>query len=35
VQALDQVLAGGEALDEIVDALAADERRRQLGDGAP
>ncbi len=33
VQALDQVLAGGEALDEIVDALAADERRRQLGDG--
>ena len=34
LQALDQVLAGGEPLDEIVDALAADERRRQLGEGA-
>ena len=29
VHALDRVLAGD--LDEIVDALAADERRRQLG----
>ncbi len=32
LHALEQVLAGGEQLDEIVDALAADERRRQLGD---
>jgi peptide chain release factor 1 len=31
VHSLDQVLAGG--LDEIVDALMADERRRQLEDG--
>jgi peptide chain release factor 1 len=31
VHNLDQVLAGG--LDEIVDALMADERRRQLEDG--
>jgi peptide chain release factor 1 len=29
VHALDRVLSGD--LDEIVDALAADERRRQLG----
>jgi peptide chain release factor 1 len=34
LHALEQVLAGGEQLDEIVDALAADERRRQLGDDA-
>jgi len=33
LHALEQVLAGGEQLDEIVDALATDERRRQLGDG--
>jgi peptide chain release factor 1 len=32
LHALEQVLTGGEQLDEIVDALAADERRRQLGD---
>ena len=32
LHALEQILAGGEQLDEIVDALAADERRRQLGD---
>jgi peptide chain release factor 1 len=32
VQALDQVLVGGEPLDAIVDALAEDERRRQLGE---
>jgi len=32
LHALEQVLAGGEPLDEIVDALAADERRRQLGE---
>jgi len=31
VQALDQVLAGGKQLDEIVDALAAAEREEQLG----
>jgi peptide chain release factor 1 len=34
LHALEQVLAGGEQLDEIVDALAAEERRRQLGDDA-
>jgi len=32
LHALEQILAGGEQLDEIVDALASDERRRQLGD---
>jgi peptide chain release factor 1 len=32
VQALDQVLAGGEPLDEIIDALAAAEREEQLGE---
>jgi peptide chain release factor 1 len=32
VQALDQVLAGGEPLDVIVDALAAAEREEQLGE---
>jgi len=32
VQALDQVLAGGEPLDVIVDALAAAERSEQLGE---
>jgi len=32
LHALEQILTGGEQLDEIVDALAADERRRQLGD---
>jgi peptide chain release factor 1 len=32
VHALEQVLAGGEQLDEIVDALAAAERAEQLGD---
>jgi peptide chain release factor 1 len=32
LHALEQVLAGGEQLDELVDALAADERRRQLGE---
>jgi peptide chain release factor 1 len=31
LQALEQVLAGGEQLDEIVDALAAEERAEQLG----
>ncbi|MFM8305060.1 MAG: peptide chain release factor 1 [Actinomycetota bacterium] len=35
LHALEQVLAGGEPMDEIVDALAADERRRQLGDDTP
>jgi peptide chain release factor 1 len=34
LHALEQVLAGGEQLDEIVDALAADERRQQLGDAS-
>jgi peptide chain release factor 1 len=33
LQALEQVLAGGEPLDEIVDALAAEERAGQLGEG--
>jgi len=32
VKALDQVLAGGEPLDEIVDALVAAERAEQLGE---
>jgi peptide chain release factor 1 len=32
VHALDQVLVGGEPLDEIVDALAAAERQEQLGE---
>ncbi len=32
VQALDQVLAGGEPLDVIIDALAAAERSEQLGE---
>ncbi|MBM3671126.1 MAG: peptide chain release factor 1 [Actinobacteria bacterium] len=32
VQALDQVLAGGEDLDTIIDALAAAEREQQLGE---
>jgi peptide chain release factor 1 len=32
LHALDQVLAGGEPLDEIVDALAAAERAEQLGE---
>jgi len=32
LHALDDVLAGGEALDEIVDALAAAERAEQLGE---
>ena len=34
LHALEQVLGGEEQLDEIVDALAADERGRQLGDDA-
>ena len=33
MHALEQVLAGGEPLDEITDALAAAERAEQLGDG--
>jgi peptide chain release factor 1 len=32
LHALEQVLAGETQLDEIVDALASDERRRQLGE---
>jgi peptide chain release factor 1 len=32
VHALDQILAGGEQLDEIVDALVAEERAEQLGE---
>ena len=32
LHALEQVLAGAEQLDDIVDALATDERRRQLGE---
>jgi peptide chain release factor 1 len=32
LHALEQVLAGGEQLDEIVDALAAADRQRQLGE---
>jgi peptide chain release factor 1 len=32
VHALDQILAGGEQLDDIVDALVAAERAEQLGD---
>jgi len=33
LHALEQVLTGGEQLDDIIDALSADERRQQLGEG--
>jgi peptide chain release factor 1 len=32
VHALDQILAGGEQLDDIIDALTAEERAEQLGE---